>query len=68
MFTIVLTLSADFLAAVRALARELPQIPFDTDRVQELELRPEVNEAEALHLAESYIASGRYDKVEIIRK
>lgn len=68
MFTIILTLSADFLATVRALALELPQVYIDTDRVQELQLRPEVTEAEAWYLAEEYEASGWYDKIEIIRR
>lgn len=68
MFVIVLTLSADFLATVRALALELPQVYIDTDRVQELQLRPEVTEAEARRLAEGYETSGRYDKIEVIRR
>ena len=67
MFTIILILSADFLVTVRALALELPQVPIDTNRVQELPLRPEVTEAEAKRLAANYEATGRYDKIEIIR-
>ena len=67
MFTIILTLSADFLATVRALALELPQVYIDTNRVQELPLRPEVTEAEAKRLAANYKATGYYDKIEIIR-
>lgn len=66
MFVIILTLSADFLATVRALALELPQMPVDTNRVQELQLRPGVTEAEARQLSEGYEASGWYDKVELI--
>ena len=68
MFVIVLTLSADFLATVRALALELPQVYINTDRVQKLQLRPEVTEVEAWHLAEEYEASGWYDKIEIIHR
>ena len=67
MFTIILTLSVDFLATVRALALELPQVPINTNRVQELPLRPEVTEAEARRLAANYDATGHYDKIEIIR-
>lgn len=67
MFTIILTLSADFLATVRALALELPQVCIDTNRMQELQLRPEVTEADARRLAAGYEATGRYDKIEIIR-
>lgn len=67
MFTIILTLSADFLTTVRALALELPQVPIDTDHVQELQLRPEVTEAEAQSWVAKYEASGRYDKVELVR-
>ena len=67
MFTIILTLSADFLATVRALALELPQVPVDTSRVQELQLRPEATEAEAQSWVAMYEASGRYDKVELVR-
>ena len=66
MFIIILTLSADFLATVRTLALELPQVSIDTNRVQELPLRPEVTEAEAKRLAANYKATERYDKVEII--
>ena len=68
MFVIVLTLSADFLATLRALALELPQVYIDTDRVQELQLRPEVTEAEARRIAEAYEASERYDKIEVVRR
>ena len=67
MFTVILTLSADFLTTVRALALELPQVPINTNRVQELPLRPEVTEAEAKRLVANYKATGRYDKIEIIR-
>lgn len=67
MFTIILTLSADFLATVRTLALELPQVPICTNRVQELPLRPDVTEAEAKRLAANYKATERYDKIEIIR-
>ena len=67
MFAIILTLSDDFLATVRALALELPQVCIDTSRVQELPLRAEVTEAEANRLAANYEATGRYDKIEIIR-
>lgn len=66
MFTIILTASPAFLATLRALASELPQIRIDTARVQKLELRPEVTLAEARHICDSYIDSGRYDKVELI--
>ena len=68
MFVMILTLSASFLSTIRALAAELPDVYIDTHRVQELELRPEVTEAEARHLAENYSASGHYDRVEIIRR
>ena len=67
MFVIILTLSADFLATVRALALELPQVHIDTNRVQELQLRPEVTEAEAQGWVAKYKASGRYDKIELVR-
>ena len=66
MFVIILTLSADFLATIRALALELPQVYIDTDRVQELQLRPEVTEAEARQLAEEYETTSWYDKVELV--
>lgn len=66
MFVIILTLSADFLATIRALALELPQVYIDTDRVQELQLRPEVTEAEARQLAEGYETTSWYDKVELV--
>lgn len=66
MYVIILTLSAEFLATVRALAAELPQVCIDTNRVQELAFKPEVTEAEALHWVENYSASNRYDKVELI--
>lgn len=66
MFVLILTLSADFLADLRALAREVPHVYIDTNRVQELVFRPEVSEEEALHWAENYTASGQYDKVELI--
>lgn len=66
MFVIILTLSTDFLSTLRALAAEMPGVCIDTHKVQELELRPEVTEAEARHLAENYSASGHYDRVEII--
>lgn len=66
MFVITLTLSADFLATLRALAAELPHVCIDTNRVQELVFRPEATEAEALHMAENYEASGNYDKVELV--
>lgn len=66
MFTIILTVSASFLATLRALASELPQIGIDTARVQELELRPGTTLAEAHHICNNYIDSGRYDKVELI--
>ena len=65
MFVITLTLSADFLATLRALALELPHVPIDTAQVQELVFRPEATEAEALRMAENYEASGNYDKVEL---
>lgn len=66
MFVIILTLSADFLATIRALALELPHVYIDTDRVQELQLRPEVTEAEARQLAEGYETTSWYDKVELV--
>ncbi len=68
MFVIILTLSADFLATVRALAAKLPQVCINTARVQELEFKPEVTREEVDHWAKNYIASGQYDKVEIIRR
>lgn len=68
MFVIVLTLSADFLAITRALAAKLPQVCINTARIQELEFKPEVTREEVDHWAKNYIASGRYDKVEIIRR
>lgn len=68
MFAIILTLSADFLTTVRALAAELPNVCIDTHRVQELELRPEATEDEVLRIAENYSASGRYDHVEVIHR
>lgn len=67
MYTIVLTLSADFLATIRALAAELPQVGIDTARVQELAFKPETTLEEVDRWAKKYIASGQYDKVEIIR-
>lgn len=66
MFTIILTVSVSFLATLRALASELPQIGIDTARVQKLELRPGITQAEARHICDSYLDSGRYDKVELI--
>jgi len=66
MFTIILTASPAFLATLRTLASELPQIGIDTARVQELALRPGITQAEARHICDSYINSGRYDKVELI--
>lgn len=66
MFVIILTLSAGFLATTRALALELPQVYIDTSRVQELQLRPEVTEAEARQLAEEYETTHWYDKVELV--
>lgn len=66
MFVIILTLSADFLATIRALALELPQVYIDTARVQELQLQPEVTEAEARQLAEGYETTSWYDKVELV--
>ena len=68
MYVIILTLSASFLSTIKALARELPQIPFDMHRVQELELPPYVDEADAARIAGDYIASGRYDRVELIHR
>lgn len=68
MFVIILTLSADFLATVRALAGELPQVCINTTRIQELEFKPEVTREEVDHWTKNYIASGQYDKVEIIRR
>ena len=68
MFVIILTLSTDFLATVRALAAELPHVCIDTHRVQELEFRPEVTEAEVVHWVETYTASRHYDKVELVRR
>lgn len=68
MFVIILTLSADFLATVRALSAELPHVRIDTHRVQELEFQPEVTETEVLHWVENYTASGHYDKVELVRR
>ncbi len=68
MFTITLTLSPEFLATTRALAAELPQVCINTNPVQELVFQPEVSEAEVLHWVETYIASGRYDKVELSYK
>ena len=65
MFVIILTLSSELLAIVRALSAELP-CTINTDRVQELVFRPDVTEAEALHWVENYIASEQYDKVELI--
>ena len=67
MFTIILTVSTDFLATLRALALELPQLGINTARVQEVNFRPEVTEVEALHWVDNYIASGKYDKVELVR-
>lgn len=68
MFIIILTLSTDFLATIRALAAELPAVCIDTRRVQELEFKPEVTEAEVLHWMENYRASGQYEKVELVRR
>lgn len=68
MFVIILTLSVDFQATSRALARELPNVPICTDEVQELELAPHVSRAEALHLASSYARSGLYDRVQLVRR
>ena len=68
MYVIILTLSAEFLATVRAIAAELPQKYIDTNKVQELVFNPEVTEAEALHFVEGYIATGWYDKVELVRR
>ena len=68
MFVIILTLSDSLLAQVRSIAAELPHIKVNTNRVQELEFRPEVTETEALHWVETYTASGHYDKVELIRR
>lgn len=68
MYVMILTLSARFLATCRALAAELPQVCINTNQVQELELSPHVTEEEVRHLAESYVASGNYDKIEIIRR
>lgn len=68
MFSIILTLSADFLATVRAIATELPQVYIDTARVQTLTLKASVSEAEARHMAASYVASGHYDRVEVVRQ
>lgn len=66
MFVMILTLSADFLATVRALALELPTVTIDTARVQEWEFKPHITREEAERFAETYRASHRYDKVEII--
>jgi len=68
MFVIILTLSADFLATIRTLATELPTVCINTHKVQELAFKPEVTEAEALHWVENYKASGKYEKVELIRR
>ena len=68
MFTIILTASPAFLATLRALAAELPQIGINTARVQKLELRPEVTREEALRIYDSYINSGRYDRVRLIHR
>lgn len=68
MFVIILTLSADFLATIRAFAAELPQVCINTARVQELTFRPEVPEEEVYHWVENYVASGQYEKVEVIRR
>ncbi len=65
MFVIILTLSADFLCTIRALAREFPNIYIDTNQVQELEFKPEITKEEALQWVENYMASGKYDKVEL---
>ena len=68
MFIITLTLSHAFLATTRALAAELPQVCINTNPVQEIVFQPEVSEAEALHWVKTYIASGRYDRVELSYK
>lgn len=68
MFAIVLTLSADFLATVRALAAELPHVCIDTNRVQELAFNPEATEADVRRFAINYMATGKYEKVEIIHR
>lgn len=68
MFVIILTLSTDFQATLRALSRELPDVPICTDEVQELELEPRVSRAEALHLAGTYARSGSYDRVQLVRR
>lgn len=67
MFTLILTLSADFLATVRAIATEVKDMYIDTNRVQELPLVAGTNEAEALQWVKSYEQTGYYDKVELIR-
>lgn len=66
MFTIILTLSTDFLATIRALAIELPNVHINTERVQEIKFQSEVTEDEVLHWVKNYINSGYYDKVELI--
>lgn len=68
MFVIILTLSADFLTTVSALAAELPHVCINTTRIQELEFKPEVTREEVDHWVKNYIASGQYDKVEVIRR
>ena len=68
MYVIIMTLSASFLSTIKEFARELPQIPFDLHRVQEFELPSYVNEADAVRIAGDYIASGRYDRVELIHR